>query len=311
MRRHGVVRRIAYTACGLLVFLVLFAHPFFAITRPSGGHILVAEGWMHREGLIEARDLYRKGGYAHLYLTGTIRPFAYYLTEGERIQLHFGSPITERIEVSAGGLPSTRWSLITGNDTLISVQASANATSHGIELNGLPVRDLRFEVHGQEPSPPGTAIAFIGSLRVDGAEAHAVANIGLVGTDGSITPGWPTHAEEARAILLEEGMKEEELTAIPTIHFTGGKTFSSARTFVRYAEQNDLGPFDVATLAVHARRTWKGYVVANGGPEGVGIIALYDPWCQRWWWWLNPYGWYQVVKELLALPTTLASGAGP
>ncbi len=38
------------------------------------------------------------------------------------------------------------------------------------------------------------------------------------------------------------------------------------------------------------------------GNHAVGIVALHDPWCERWTWWGNYYGWFQVLKETLAMP---------
>ena len=71
----------------------------------------------------------------------------------------------------------------------------------------------------------------------------------------------------------------------------------------QYARLHAMDGYDVATLGVHARRTWIQYQAAY--PEGrIGVVALEDPWCRRWTWWLNPYGWFQMMKELIALPGT-------
>ena len=58
---------------GALAFwlvIVLFAHPFFAVVAPSGGEVLVVEGWMHDEGLKEAADLFKEMGAAVTIMGG-------------------------------------------------------------------------------------------------------------------------------------------------------------------------------------------------------------------------------------------------
>lgn len=289
----------------ILAAIVLFAHPYFAVTRPSGGKVLVAEGWMHHVGLQEAADLFHRGGYEHLYVTGTLRPFAYYLGQGDAIDLTFPAPM-QAIELAVGGLPGAYWTVTSATDTLLRAAATPKSERHVIDPAGRALRTLRIQVDAT--TAPGTdqPVGFIGALLVNGANPHATgALVTIQHADGTTSPGEPTYAEEARAELVANGVPGTLLTVVPTIDVgDGGRTVSSARSFVAYAQQHGIGAFDVATLGVHARRTWKSYRVAKGGREGVGIIALYDPWCRRWGWWRNIYGWYQMTKEFAALPQT-------
>src|SRR5207237_10653069 len=68
------------TLWGWLVLLVVLAlaaliagralYPFLAINEPSGGKILVVEGWMNPEGLDQAVEVFRKGSYELAVATG-------------------------------------------------------------------------------------------------------------------------------------------------------------------------------------------------------------------------------------------------
>ncbi|MBP6311020.1 MAG: hypothetical protein KA408_02035 [Flavobacteriales bacterium] len=307
-------RKIAFRTLilGLLtcLILILFAHPYFAMQRPVGSKNLVVEGWMHHEGLMEARALFLTGGYDHMYVTGTMRPFAYYLEEGEEVRINMNGPIEHSILVGAAGLPTTIWYLISGTDTLLTQRSTTSTTDHEIDVTGKQLRQVRFESTSAHYAEPGVPIAFIAMMDVDGTPAHSIAEVQLVGQDGTTVPGWPTHADAGRAALIRSGIPADKITAVPTLHHTGGRTFATGRTFVEYAKQNGIEAFDIATLGVHARRTWKGYVTAKGTSDGVGIISLYDPWCKRWTWWLNPYGWFQIGKEVVALPRVLIQGQG-
>lgn len=302
MKRRGKGRWVFLAG---LAGVFLFAHPYFAVTRPSGGKVLVAEGWMHHVGLREAAELFQRDAYEHLYVTGTVRPFAYYLKQDEAIEVDFGDAVA-RLEVALGGLPGVRWHLTSDDDTLLVADVATKSTTHVLELAGRGHRTFRLSVWAATPPSDHAPIGFIGALIADGVPAHLDATrIILRHADGSTEAGQRTHAEEARAELIANGVPDSLLTVIPTLEVgEGGRTASSARSFVAYARTHGIGAFDVATLGVHSRRTWKSYRQANGGRDGVGIIALYDPWCRRWTWWTNYYGVYQMAKEFAALPQT-------
>jgi hypothetical protein len=69
------------TLWGWLLILVVVAlavvtvgrklYPFLAINEPSGGKILVIEGWMEADGLDQAVAVFRNGSYELAVTTGT------------------------------------------------------------------------------------------------------------------------------------------------------------------------------------------------------------------------------------------------
>jgi hypothetical protein len=298
-------RKILWSLLAGFVFILLFAHPYFAVTRPSGGRVLVAEGWMRHEGLRETAELFRHGGYEHLYVTGTVRPFSYFLRHHEAIEVDLDHA-AERLEVALGGLPGAHRCLTADGDTLLTTVVGRWTTTHVVDLTGRARRGFRLTAWSDAPPADHAPIGFIKALHADGVDAHESATmITIRRTDGRTMPGPRTHAEDARIRLIDLGVPDSLITAVPTWKVgTGGRTSSSARTLVAYARAHGIGAFDVATLAVHARRTWKSYRKAYGGQEAVGIIALHDPWCKRWTWWTNYYGVFQMAKEIAALPQT-------
>jgi len=298
------LRRALSAVAGAVLLLVLFAHPFFATTRPSGGHVLVAEGWMHREGLRNAARLFREGRYTRLYLTGTVRPFAYYLEPGGALVVELAGEGTEAVSLRIDGLPGARWALLADGDTLLRATVGRWATTHRAGIHAHPVSRLRLAGLPMEGQPPGTAALFVRDLRIDGGNAHALARrIAVERADGRVREGRTNHAEEARDFLLGEGVPDSLMTAVPAM-VERRRTLSSAMAFAAVARRDGIGACDVATLGVHARRTWKRYAMARASEADVGIIALPDPSCGRWNWWTTVHGWHMVVKELAALPST-------
>ena len=283
--------------------LVLFGHPFFAVNSRSGGKVLVVEGWMHPEGSREAARAFKDGGYAHCYTTGTIRPFSYYLALGDTIDVHFDTPVSGALEIEIAGLPSSNWSVFANGAEVLQGDATGSLRRHG---TGDPLRlvdRLRITAGAANAPPTGDPLVFIGRLLVADANIHALPGSVLVRhADGRIDPGAPTFADLGLSLLLREGIHKEDLTSVPTWAVNGSRTLSTAKTFTEYADGHGIERFDVATLGVHARRTWRMYQKARDGRDGVGIIALNDRWCGRWTWWLNYYGWFQMLKEVIAWP---------
>ena len=111
--RRWILRALLAGAVLVLV-LVLFAHPYFAVTRPSGGDVLVAEGWMPEYGLRAVARRFQQDGYRHLYITGTVRPFSYYLAHHEAIGIEFHESMEGEVAMSITGLPGSRWVLLAG-----------------------------------------------------------------------------------------------------------------------------------------------------------------------------------------------------
>jgi hypothetical protein len=300
MRRWSNFRKLLLVGLGVLVFLVLFAHPFFATTRPSGAKVLLAEGWMHHEGLREAAALFHAGGYERLYVSGTLRPFAYYLEAGDTLEVQPNEAFAGTLELGTAGLPGTTWTLLSDAGELAQGEPPAHAKGVSIAV-AEPVSVLRITATVQHAPGEGIPVLFIGTFQLNGANPHALRHrVRILRANGNIEDGRPTFAEEGAALMRDMGIPSEAITAVPT-YSTADRTRLAAEHFGRYALENNLPGYDVATLGVHARRTWKQYARASA-PIPVGVVSLEDPWCRRWTWWLNPYGWFQVLKELIALP---------
>ena len=298
-RRFWLWTFIGVAAIWMLV--LLFAHPFFAVTNPSGGTVLVAEGWMHKEGLKAAGAQFRSGGYHHLYLTGTVRPFTYYLAAGDSIDVVFSTPRNGRLRIGSGGLPGAGLHVGVAEVPLLNIEAAKGIQDHSLEL--FNTTTITISAYAPNASKDGVPVMFVGRLLVNGENVHAEeCRITVRRADGRVEPGTPTFAHRAMVFLQQEGLALDSMTAVPTFQVHESRTYSTARSFTAFADAHGIEQYDVATLAVHARRTWRMYRIARGDRPGAGIIALHDPWCQRWTWWTNYYGLFQVGKELIAWP---------
>jgi len=133
----------------LLVVLALAAliaarslYPFLAINEPSGGKILVIEGWMDPEGLDQAVEVFRKGRYELAVATGA--PLAewpqanVYRTAAERAADYLKSRGLPPAAVAAVPSPSSAQD----RTFLSAVMVREWAKRSGIEVRALDVFSL-------------------------------------------------------------------------------------------------------------------------------------------------------------------------
>jgi len=292
---RGCVAWACYVA---LVSLLL--HPYWSVTRTSGSRVLVVEGWMHDAGMHEAAGLFARQGYERVVVTGSARPFSYYLRQGDTLTLRFTEARMGEVELRYAGLPGERLQLLADSTVLLDARISEASERRNVPLPATNALRLIVPYDGAAPSPQ--AAIHIAGLRINGRNAHdSITRIELAHADGSREMGAPTFAHYGQQLLVGEGIARERIVVLPTWHVERSKTYSAGRDVSAWAREQRIAAYDVATLAVHARRTWRMHRIARGN-DAVGIVALHDPWCQRWSWWGNYYGWYQVLKETLALP---------
>jgi len=139
------------TLWGWLVLLVVLAlaaliagralYPFLAINEPSGGKILVIEGWMDPEGLDQAVKVFRKGRYELAVVTGAPLaewPQGIYRTAAERAAEYLKSRGLPPAAVAAAPSP---WSA-QDRTFLSAVMVREWAKRSGIEVQALDVFSL-------------------------------------------------------------------------------------------------------------------------------------------------------------------------
>lgn len=288
---------LAWLAYVALVSLVL--HPYWAVTRATGSRTLVVEGWMHQQGLEEAAALYRDGGYERMLVTGAARPFAYYLRPGDTLEAAWEGLHEGALEIGIAGLPGEPWSFLDDDGLLLQGTAREGVARHSVQLR--PTRTIRIAAAGAD-RPAQDPVLFVAGAWLNGRNVHGEGTIVAVRrNDGRTVMGTPTYAHLGAQALERLGVPPAAITVLPTWSIERSKTFSAARDADAWARAHRIATYDVATLGVHARRTWKMHRIARQGAP-VGNIALNDPWCRRWSWWGNYYGWFQVLKETIALP---------
>lgn len=289
----------------VLAAIIVEAFPFLAITRLSGGKVLVVEGWMDPGALQEAAQLANDSAYAHIYTTGTVRAFAYYLAseEGVDVELHDAAAGTVAIDVS--GTTGGGFRLIAHEDTLLDL---AVTSAPEIYTATIPATVTRFRVEAWKlPMDAGTPEIYIARMSI-----HDM-NVNFLQRSSRFTypaapsrPAWPTYAQSARDQLIGFGIPSDRITEVPAYGKPRSRSWGNAHAFAIQARKDDIAAFDVATVGVHARRSRDLFQAACGPDVKVGVISLKDPFCTKANWWHSFRGWYTMLKEVAGAPEAQA-----
>lgn len=282
----------------VLIAIMLEAFPYLAITQPSGGKVLVVEGWMDPIALQEAARLAQDSAYAHIYTTGTVRLFAYYLASGEGVDVELHDPANGTVSIQVSGNTGGGFRLIADKDTLLDLLITSRPTIYRALLPSAATR-VRVEawtVH----MVVGTPEIFVGQMSINRVNINFLQrNSHFTFPNAPSRPAWPTYAQSARDQLIELGLPPQLITAVAAYGKPSSRTWGNAHAFAKQARIDGIMAFDVATAGVHARRSRDLFQAASGPSVAVGVIALTDPYCTKANWWRSYRGWFTVLKEVV------------
>ncbi|MEO8733912.1 MAG: hypothetical protein ABI373_06250, partial [Flavobacteriales bacterium] len=151
----------------VVVAISMEAYPFLATTRYSGAKVLVVEGWLDPAPMDAAARLALDRAYTHIYTTGTIRPFTYYLLSTEGIAMQLRGPASGElgIEVAGAGV-GAGFILIADGDTLLDSAIATVPRAYYAHLT-TPVHELLVKARDVN-SPSTSPEIFIQSFSIGG-----------------------------------------------------------------------------------------------------------------------------------------------
>jgi uncharacterized SAM-binding protein YcdF (DUF218 family) len=299
-------RALVFLCSGMaLVALLTFGlHPYLAITAPVGGEVAVVEGWIPEWMMPAVKEEIDKRGYTRIHTTGTLRPFTYYLYNGDGIAVRTREPIQGEVRINVSGLPQAGFLLIAGGDTLLAMQVGPHSQRYHTHLP-VPVDSFVIRSTNAGHPPEDLYNIFVKYFTVGGSNIHQLASgTRLLRADGTAEPGWPTFAHSSAAFLEREGIPAGHLHIVPAAEGIERRTLANAVGFAKHAREKGIDRVDVISLGVHARRSRKMYRKACGKDVMVGVIAVPDPEVPRRSWWRRPVGWYRMVKEIIGVPAS-------
>ncbi|MBK8339955.1 MAG: hypothetical protein IPK99_08130 [Flavobacteriales bacterium] len=269
------------SAATITIIGIGFSGPFLAVNRPYGHGSLVLEGWLPEASLREAYEVFKKGRYDRLILTGSIRPVSHHLRGNEALIAPVEMPVRTDVMVRVAGLPGVRWNLYEDHELVLSATATAEPKDFHFVLVRPGHHTWRLGPDSAAHLAATSAFAlFVGDWQMNGRSLHEVADsLWIADSAGGSRPAPRDHATQAALILATAGMDPATTIILPVAQERPGRTTAAAQRFAQFAVAQSIDTCDVLTLGVHARRTWSAFREACDPSVAVGIVALNDPDC--------------------------------
>lgn len=292
-------RFLAWMVAGPLAVLgamLAAAHPYLAVTERSGANVLVVEGWMEPGQLAQVPRWIDSLHYTHVYTTGTLRPFSYYLKNGDTLEVSFAAPRTGSIELRVGGLPGAGFAVFVEDSRIAQEEVDTQPNTFNIHPSSA-ISHLRIVSMNRQAMDSHENNLFIQWARIGGEDLHQAGSTTILPASGQPYPGWPSYANKCAADLRDLGVRVP-VVAVPAPGRPDSRSWANASWFGVRAKTDKLVACDVITVGVHARRTRALYQRACGPDVRVGVIALTDPRCASDDWWRHRDGWVLMLKEI-------------
>ncbi|MCB0768557.1 MAG: hypothetical protein KDB95_15215 [Flavobacteriales bacterium] len=244
----------------------------------------------------------QRRGYDHILTTGTIREAAYYLLNGDTLICTFDPPFHGEVRANLSGRDGAYALFMTEEDTLGRIEVTADNREYTLQCPR-SMRELRMISGHYGLVPDDAANVFLKHLTINGENIHVLQRkMRIAHAEGPDSPGRPDFAEALAFHLRNAGAVPSRITALPSTKISGGRTWSNAVSFARYAQDAKLTSVDVLSMGVHARRSRHMYRSACGNGTHVGVVSVPDPLASPDNWWRHRIGWTTVLKEILGLP---------
>jgi len=195
-------------------------------------------------------------------------------------------------------LPTTTgWLLVVA--TVLSLIFFFTSFIHSYLAPNSPVEAHVLVVEGWLPDQALKEIAVV----VEREEYELVLTTGGELVTSSLLEEFKSSAELTRQTLLQIGLAEEIVIAVPSGQVLRDRTYSSAVALRAWMERTGMLPdaVNVVTLDAHARRSWSVFDDVLGESITVGIISIVDRRVEGYHWWQTSRGFDAVFGEIVAL----------
>ncbi len=327
---HPLLRRIQgkvlTTGLSLVVFVTIacfIAHSyrFLSINKPVASQIMVVEGWLDEQSLLQARDIFNSHDYRAVITTGIPHTEGYKMGSGGKAVfnlhnlLHDSVPAFYKICLLQSGtsvygiFPRFR---IWIDSTEIAVSYSEKrATEYACQADiSSPVHTITVVFDNDEVSAWRDRNFYFYTLTVNNRIFHP----GNCEVSYFIRKGGkyyfkkqykPDTANDALHYLAMNGIPVSSISSVVTAKQVKlSRTYSTATDVKSYLEAlypERIPSVTVVTRGIHARRTWISYQKAFGKDTAIGIISLPDNKLTSKNWWKSLKGWKSMVYEITGL----------
>ena len=327
---------IPYSFLLLLVIATLFffrAHSFLSLHRPANSHILLVEGWIPSKALEQVADLYKKGTYEKVIVTGIdfkktqniAKDTQCFPCKNNRFNIYKNGVFqlvtdslslpgdTIKVQITAYGRSADGYyphftlfmnESIAGNSF---VNEQSQVYLFNILNDKKPVRKVSIRYNNDAYTLLEDRNLYIGSVQIADKRFDCTNGTFVFYPYGEtdkpnslITFNSPVEAGAYYLNIL--GIPDSVLISVPGIYAGRNKTKYSAIAFDKWAQvhMKDLESIDICTSGIHARRTYHTYKQILNKDIHLGIYRMEDKTISEKNWWKSTHGRTSVINEFFS-----------
>lgn len=320
---QGKVLKTGLSLVALVIISSFFArsYRYLSPNKPAASDILVVEGWLDEQSLLQTRDIFYHDGYSSLITTGVRNANGYEMGSGGKAVFALNNlfidsvPDLYQISLTHRGTSVNgifpRFRIWIDSMEVAASYSKKKVTEYSCQAAiTKAARDITIVFDNDEVSAWRDRNFYFYTLTVNNRVFHpgnCVVSyyIGSGSTYYFKKQYMPDVANDAMQYLAMNGIPVSSMFPVVTVkQVKFSKTFSTAvdvRSYLEGIYPDGIPPVTIVTRGIHARRTWVSYKKAFGKQVDIGIISLPDDELTPSNWWKSPGGWKSMVYEITGL----------
>ncbi len=316
---------IKYVISFALLFVILSigllnAYNFLSISRPVQPDLLVVEGWLHRDGLYQAKEEFIHHRYKLILTTGIPNTDGFLMGSNGRLVFE----TRHKIPASKDGIYNISLTIrgTKANKKYPHFKLFADSVEIGDDYTSKYKKDFLYNARLSNP-PDSIMLEFDNDMYTNLRDRNLY--VYSVSVDKAIFKAdneqvicyfrkngryylyqrlSPNSAQDAAKYLNVLGIPDSLIVPLVTMHSQKSRTYSTALAVKKWLDihgNNTRRNLNIFTQGPHARRSFILYKKALGDSAGVGIISGKIQEFNSRNWWKSIRGWQSVLYEITGL----------
>jgi hypothetical protein len=310
-----IFRILVFISAVSFCLLSFFYLPsYFSKTERVKSDILVVEGWISEDAIVQAYDEFINGNYRLIITTGGPMPDDFEMFYDGKLVFEFNSEIPKNINKisvnafsdNAGG--SSAHMKIAVNDSIVGeTYTTTDLRLYEFDLKS-PLRQVRkvsvifdndYFISPIEDRNLHIRSIVIGSKEIIARNDTTYFCKGL-DSDSTESVAYSSQAITAQIALKKLGIRDSQIISVPAPKVNIYRTKNNARALLNWLNKENvhISSFNVFSEGIHSRRSWIIYKNMFGSKYKIGIIAAYEAGFNEIHWWHSAHNIKHLLKEL-------------
>lgn len=313
-----------YFIISVLIILIIFglsrSYAFLSYSHPATPDILVVEGWLSKNALIQAKDEFVRNQYHYLITTGFPHHDGYRMPFNGKMKFEVRNHIERNPDNQYNINVLARGTKAFSKNAHFRIYADTVAL--GDRYMDTKMTTYHFSIKLERP--PDTILVVFDNDNYSAYRDRDLYVYSISVNDYLLTVNneevsyyykqngayylyeqlMPSRARSAANILVHAGLPDSLVHPVESIYKVKSRTYTTALEVQKWIAGHDKQmrhSITIVTQGCHARRTYLSYKKVFGNSADIGVICLPEDDINASNWFVSLTGWKNVIYELAGL----------